>query len=585
MADINFPNPPLTTGQEFAPYMWDGVKWVVNTVSGGNAFIQAGSGAVTRTMQDKAREPVSVRDFGATGDGSPLINGTGTDARQAFLNAKAVSWRVLVPPGSYRIASDLSLDCELVLPIGAYICPDAGVTVTFFNPIYAGGFRIFGNFGTIRGLKQVYPEWWGAARDGTTDDAPAIKKAQICAESSLGSFGGGSTTIQFSKGTYAIGSQIVCTASNVNWAGVGSNKLTGTILRPLAAWTGPLVAIQIQRNSDLRAEPVGDFSSFVVSPQTPGSGPLVGIQIGKEGEAGTDPFHGGGYQQSTLFEDVAVEEFRTCWYICNSRFFHFRRCSGWLQTITDSTCLKIAATNQTTGDLDFYRFDAAATTARSLCLEILATGGKAVAGIGFHALVMYNGEVHIFATTSGQIFDIWFTPRWQLDATPGKGITIAADGAATFIRNVNFTGGHYAMSAPGGQAFTIYATNNARISTIQIDKNYFLGTTAPEVITVSRVMGISISGNEFADHYTNVPANSGAAVIRFTFCYGVHVEGNYIAGSYNGSTPRTNNFIINDGGSDYYVIRNNMSLGYCTNAAVVDSTPGTYKIIDGNLPP
>lgn len=33
-------------------------------------FIQAGTGATARTMQDKARDVVSVKDFGAVGDGA-----------------------------------------------------------------------------------------------------------------------------------------------------------------------------------------------------------------------------------------------------------------------------------------------------------------------------------------------------------------------------------------------------------------------------------------------------------------------------------------------------------------------------------
>ena len=45
-------------------------------------FDQSGSGATTRTLQDKAREIVSVKDFGAVGDGV-------TDDLAAFNLAKA----------------------------------------------------------------------------------------------------------------------------------------------------------------------------------------------------------------------------------------------------------------------------------------------------------------------------------------------------------------------------------------------------------------------------------------------------------------------------------------------------------------
>ena len=67
-------------------------------------FIQAGSGAVTRTMQDKAREWFSVTDFGAVGNNS-------TDCTAAFNAAIAAAAAatpqrgVLVPDGIFRVTS------------------------------------------------------------------------------------------------------------------------------------------------------------------------------------------------------------------------------------------------------------------------------------------------------------------------------------------------------------------------------------------------------------------------------------------------------------------------------------------------
>lgn len=58
-------------------------------------FVQDGTGAVARTVQDKMREIVSVKDFGAVGDGV-------TDDT-AFFNA-APSGFVYVPGGTYRLA-------------------------------------------------------------------------------------------------------------------------------------------------------------------------------------------------------------------------------------------------------------------------------------------------------------------------------------------------------------------------------------------------------------------------------------------------------------------------------------------------
>jgi hypothetical protein len=63
-------------------------------------FLQAGTGAITRTWQDKAREAVSVTDFGAVGDDA-------TDNTTAFNNAiSAAAGRIVfIPAGTYRITS------------------------------------------------------------------------------------------------------------------------------------------------------------------------------------------------------------------------------------------------------------------------------------------------------------------------------------------------------------------------------------------------------------------------------------------------------------------------------------------------
>lgn len=75
-------------------------------------FIQAGAGSVARTLQDKERETVSVRDFGAVGDGVT----DDTAAIQAALNAVPNGGAVLFPKKgyssigpAYRITSGLTL--------------------------------------------------------------------------------------------------------------------------------------------------------------------------------------------------------------------------------------------------------------------------------------------------------------------------------------------------------------------------------------------------------------------------------------------------------------------------------------------
>jgi hypothetical protein len=67
-------------------------------------FIQAGTGAVTRTAQAKMRETVSVLDFGAVGDGVA----DDTAAIQAAINA-LVPYQALNVTGNFKITSGLNI--------------------------------------------------------------------------------------------------------------------------------------------------------------------------------------------------------------------------------------------------------------------------------------------------------------------------------------------------------------------------------------------------------------------------------------------------------------------------------------------
>lgn len=66
----------------------------------GGGFIQAGTGAVQRTVESKLQDVVSVKDFGAVGDGVA----DDTAAIQAAINA---STNVYVPAGNYAINTPL----------------------------------------------------------------------------------------------------------------------------------------------------------------------------------------------------------------------------------------------------------------------------------------------------------------------------------------------------------------------------------------------------------------------------------------------------------------------------------------------
>lgn len=69
-------------------------------------FVQSGAGAVTRSAQSKMRETVSVKDFGAVGDGIADDTSSIQAAINSFASGKG---SIYFPAGSYKITSTISI--------------------------------------------------------------------------------------------------------------------------------------------------------------------------------------------------------------------------------------------------------------------------------------------------------------------------------------------------------------------------------------------------------------------------------------------------------------------------------------------
>jgi hypothetical protein len=88
-------------------------------------FLQSGTGAVARTVQAKERDVVSVKDFGATGDGTT----DDTAAVQAFIVA-CQNRRGIIPAGVYKITSTLTLLPQYSYNIEGEVYDNSGATGT-----------------------------------------------------------------------------------------------------------------------------------------------------------------------------------------------------------------------------------------------------------------------------------------------------------------------------------------------------------------------------------------------------------------------------------------------------------------------
>lgn len=180
-------------------------------VAKGDALIgvkQPFTGAVARTQHDKNAESVSVKDFGAVGDGT-------TDDTAAIQLAINASQRVYFPPGQYRITASLKWANQYL-----FGCVDNGTFSTALNqtmivcdgtfPAFkfevAGGFSVQGggieNFniyfadGTRPATAATRPDAWGVYIDdvgGTIGYPGWFKLSNITVRGGMGvvhDFGG-----------------------------------------------------------------------------------------------------------------------------------------------------------------------------------------------------------------------------------------------------------------------------------------------------------------------------------------------------------------------------------------------------------
>ena len=98
----------------------------IGTTSERVRYLPAGTGAVATTVQGKLRESVSVKDFGAVGDGTT----NDSAAFQACIDSLPMGGRIYVPTGNYRILTTLNLHS------GLSFYGDSCVNNVFGTPTY-----------------------------------------------------------------------------------------------------------------------------------------------------------------------------------------------------------------------------------------------------------------------------------------------------------------------------------------------------------------------------------------------------------------------------------------------------------------
>lgn len=109
MAQLNISLPPPKDSPDFDGWLVQVAQYLRDYLGLYDAgtqvsFIQSGTGAVSRTSQNKMREIVSVMDFGALGDNSH----DDAAAIQAAVDSVSLG-SVYFPPGAYKISTEITI--------------------------------------------------------------------------------------------------------------------------------------------------------------------------------------------------------------------------------------------------------------------------------------------------------------------------------------------------------------------------------------------------------------------------------------------------------------------------------------------
>ena len=149
-------------------------------------FLAAGSGASQRTVLDKLRDAVSVKDFGAVGDG--VADDTAA-IQAAITHSSAARIRLFVPNGKYKITSTLTTPANgyIFLSGESVACTAQGQDYTkfstfFFQPTSAtvmldlGALNYFG-FENVLFVSSDNTQSWTGVQIGTLGGGSAQQSA------------------------------------------------------------------------------------------------------------------------------------------------------------------------------------------------------------------------------------------------------------------------------------------------------------------------------------------------------------------------------------------------------------------------
>lgn len=517
--------------------------------------------------------------------------------------ATAAGEALIFPPGTWTLTNSHTFTSSALFIEGARLNVTSGQIATFVYPITASpDYRIFTGTGSVVGIRQVYPEWWGVTYGGMAGNLTAFNSAYACVAASVNSIGGRQKIIFHGKVYGLEGPWITPVGANISihFEGAGVS-LAGTRLQPNSSFSGDRLW-WIRGSTDTTQQIADWVLTDIGLDMTPGfAGPtLYGLLIGSDPVAPTTGELLLGLERN-LIENLWIQGFPTNLVCSAVTLLEFRRCGIWnqLQTVA---CLNMLLTvnNNVTADISFVECQFVA--------PVGVTGGNGVllkanlhqfgfppvinqlAGIKFDRCNFFQGDmqVQLLCANGAELTDVWFT-KCQWDGTSNKMLYIESDSVPSLVQDIHvdhcYLDGSNIDTSSTAITITCIGTGGF-VRNVYITNNWFAQGAGSGLILFSllkTIHGVTFTGNQFYEY--NFPAGS---VVEIAGVLGGNFASNTMTQK-DISTAVTQYFIDlqNSGGpstgNDYITIIGNNGSGIPTGGCVNDASGGIQKYIAGNI--
>lgn len=495
-----------------------------------------------------------------------------------------------LPPGACRIGTNLTIPNGKVLKVtSGTISVDAGKTLTIAGRFEAPVKTIFTGAGSVVGMREAWPEWWGAVGDGVTDDWIPLTAQHTAVQASLNS-DGPRPTLRFGSHQYSVTKTLVwAPTANINLSIEGNGIVfTGTRFKVPSTFAsvGPAVLIDgntdgTQCITDMQVKGIGAVATLVGS-----IGSCTGgIQVGS-----TDPTKKLIGLHRNLMEDIFVSGIPNGLSFCHTALINVRRWSVWNDGIAGANnCVNITQNGGNTTDITFY--DGQTVNAHGVSgangVNIVSNkgsylgGGNTIAGIKFKNCDFYNGDkgVSLFVGGGSLLSDIWFDDGCEWDGGNTNSVYMESHDSGSLLQDIHVSG----TAIFGGTGTQISLASTGTFGTVMdifVHDNWMDGGLNAAVFVAAngggKVQGIHVNDNTIRENnYQAGPAIEMSGVSRFR-CSG------------NLSSRLSGVFFLYmvkiDADCDNFVVSENVGAGIAS-AATINNLAGTgaTKIVANNL--